>query len=80
MNDFMQKQIDASERLYHMMLADHKQRFEKIADAYALSESLQKKINERDEEIQKLKCQLLAYESLERMWLIKCPNLAVFDL
>jgi hypothetical protein len=67
MNDFMQKQIEASERLYTMMLADHKQRFEKIADAYALSESLQKKINERDEEIQKLKCQLLAYESLERM-------------
>jgi hypothetical protein len=67
MNDFMQKQIEASERLYTMMLADHKQRFEKIADAYALSESLQKKINERDEEIQKLKCQLLAYEALERM-------------
>jgi len=67
MNDFMQKQIEASERLYTMMLADHKQRFEKIADAYALSESLQKKLNDRDEEIQKLKCQLLAYESLERM-------------
>jgi len=67
MNDFMQKQIDASERLYHMMLADHKQRFEKIADAYALSESLQKKLNDRDEEIRKLKHKLLAYESLERM-------------
>jgi hypothetical protein len=67
MTDFMQKQIEASERLYNMMLADHKQRFEKIAEVYALSESLQKKINERDEEIRKLKRQLLAYESLERM-------------
>jgi ABC-type enterochelin transport system substrate-binding protein len=67
MHDFMQKQIEASERLYNMMMADHKQRFEKIAEVYALSESLQKKINERDEEIQKLKQQLLAYESLERM-------------
>jgi hypothetical protein len=67
MNDFMQKQIDASERLYHMMLADHKQRFEKIADAYALSESLQKKINERDEEIAKLRRQLQVYEALEKM-------------
>jgi hypothetical protein len=67
MSDFMQKQIDASERLYHMMLADHKQRFEKIADAYALSESLQKKINERDEEIAKLRRQLQAYEALEKM-------------
>jgi ABC-type enterochelin transport system substrate-binding protein len=67
MHDFMQKQIEASERLYNMMMADHKQRFEKIAEVYALSESLQKKINERDEEIQKLKRQLFNYESLERM-------------
>ena len=67
MNDFMQKQIEASERLYTLMLADHKERFEKIAEAYNLSESLQKKLNERDEEIRKLKRQLLAYESLERI-------------
>jgi len=67
MTDFMQKQIEASERLYNMMMADHKQRFEKIAEVYALSESLQKKINERDEEIRKLKLKLLTYESLERM-------------
>lgn len=67
MQDFMQKQIEASERLYDMMLADHKQRFEKIAEAYALSEHLQKKLDERDKEIQKLKKQLLVYESFERM-------------
>jgi hypothetical protein len=58
MSDFMQKQIEASERLYTMMLADHKQRFEKVAEVYALSEHLQKKLNERDEEIQALKWQL----------------------
>jgi hypothetical protein len=67
MNDFMQKQIDASERLYNMMLADHKQRFEKIADAYALSESLQKKINERNEEIANLRRQLQVYEAIEKI-------------
>ena len=67
MNDFMQKQIEASERLYNMMLTDHKQRFEKIAEVYDLSESLQRKLNERDEEIRRLKRQLLNYESLERM-------------
>lgn len=67
MENFIQKQIEASERLYNMMLADHKQRFEKIAEAYALSEHLQKKLNERDEVIRKLKNKLLAYESLERM-------------
>lgn len=67
MNDFMQKQIEASERLYTIMLEDHKQRFEKISEAYMLSESLQKKLKERDDEIQKLKRKLLTYESLERM-------------
>jgi ABC-type enterochelin transport system substrate-binding protein len=67
MSDFMQKQIEASERLYNMMMADHKQRFEIIAEVYGLSESLQKKINERDEEIKKLKRLLQAYETVERM-------------
>jgi ABC-type enterochelin transport system substrate-binding protein len=67
MSDFMQKQIEASERLYHMMLADHKQRFEKIAEVYDLSESLQKKLNERDEEIRNLKRQIQAFEAIERM-------------
>jgi polyhydroxyalkanoate synthesis regulator phasin len=67
MSDFMQKQIEASERLYHMMLADHKQRFEKIAEVYDLSESLQKKLNERDEEIRNLKRQIQALEATERM-------------
>jgi len=67
MDNFIQKQIEASERLYNMMMADHKERFEKIAEAYNLSESLQKKINERDAEIAKLRRQLLAYETMERM-------------
>jgi putative heme iron utilization protein len=67
MDNFIQKQIEASERLYNMMIADHKERFEKIAEVYSLSESLQKKLNERDEEIRKLKRQLLAYETMERM-------------
>jgi ribosomal protein L20A (L18A) len=67
MDNFIQKQIEASERLYAIMLADHKARFEKIANAYSLCESLQKKLAERDEEIRKLKRQLQAYEAFERM-------------
>jgi hypothetical protein len=62
MSDFMQKQIEASERLYTMMLADHKQRFEKVAEVYALSEHLQKKLNERDVEIQALKWRIFVLE------------------
>jgi stress response protein YsnF len=67
MSDFMQKQIEASERLYHMMLADHKQRFERIAEVYDLSENLQKKLNERDEEIRNLKQKIQTFEAIERM-------------
>ena len=67
MSDFMQKQIESSERLYKMMLTDHKERIEKITETYSLSESLQKKLNERDEEIARLKRVLQAYEAMERM-------------
>jgi hypothetical protein len=67
MSDFMQKQIEASERLYAIMLADHKERFEKIATAYNLSESLQRKLDERDAEIAFLRRKLQAYEVMERM-------------
>ena len=67
MSDFMQKQIDASERLFNMMLEDHKQRFEKIKEVYILSESLQKKLNDRDAEIARLRQQLRIYESIDFM-------------
>jgi len=67
MSDFIQKQIDASERLFNVMLEDHKQRFDKIAAVYLLSESLQKKLNERDLEIARLRQQLRIYESIDFM-------------
>ena len=67
MSNFIQKQIEISERLYTIMLADHKQRFEKIAEVYKLSESLHKKLNDRDAEIAKLRRQLEAYDVMERM-------------
>jgi hypothetical protein len=67
MNDFIQKQIESSERLYKMMFQDHKERVEKTVEVYNLSESLLNKIKERDEEIAKLRRQLRAYELLDRI-------------
>jgi hypothetical protein len=67
MKDFIQKQIESSERLYQIMMDDHTHRLKNMTEVYGLSESLQKKLQERDEEIRKLKRQLLTYESLERM-------------
>jgi hypothetical protein len=67
MNGFIQKQIESSERLYKMMFDDHHARVEKIAETYSLSESLQRKLNERDAEIAILRRKLEIYEALERM-------------
>jgi hypothetical protein len=67
MDNFIQKQIDASERLYNMMLSDHKMRFEKIAETSNLSESLQKNLHDRDKTIADLRAKLMAYEVAEKL-------------
>ena len=51
----MQVQIDASERLYKMMVEDHKERVRDMAVWADTSVSLMKKLDERDAEIVKLR-------------------------
>lgn len=67
MSDFYQKQIEASERLYQMMMDDHNERMKVLVDSYDLSASLVKKLEERDKEIERLRTKLRGYEALERM-------------
>jgi hypothetical protein len=67
MNIFIQKQIESSERLYKMMFQDHVDRVKNVTNVYEVSESLQKKLDQRDAEIAKLRRQLRAYELIERM-------------
>ena len=67
MSDFYQKQIQASERLYQMMMDDHNERMKVLVDSYDLSASLVKKLEERDKEIERLRTKLRGYEALERM-------------
>jgi hypothetical protein len=55
MKDFLQVQIEASERLYNMMLDDHKERVRDMAMWADTSVSLMKKLDERDAEILKLR-------------------------
>jgi hypothetical protein len=66
-SDFYQKQIEASERLYQMMMDDHNERMKVLVDAYDLSASLVKKLEERDAEINRLRSRLRSYEILETM-------------
>jgi hypothetical protein len=66
-SDFYQKQIEASERLYQMMMDDHNERMKVLVDAYDLSASLVKKLEERDAEIARLRAMLRSYELLETL-------------
>jgi hypothetical protein len=60
MKDFLQVQIEASERLYNMMLEDHKERVRDMAMWADTSVSLMKKLDERDAEILKLREEIAA--------------------
>ena len=67
MIDFVQKQIDASERLFQMMLDDHKERMTGMKVWVEMNESYQKKLAERDAEITALKNKLAVYETNEKL-------------
>lgn len=55
----MQVQIEASERLYQMMLNDHKERVKDMVVWSETSVSLMNKLKQRDEEIIKLRAEIL---------------------
>ena len=59
----MQVQIDASERLYNMMLEDHKERVRDMAMWAETSVSLMKKLDQRDEEINKLRAEIASLKA-----------------
>ena len=54
----MQTQIEASERLYNMMLEDHKERVRDMAMWADTSVGLMRKLDERDAEIKKLRVEI----------------------
>lgn len=62
MIESVQKQIDASERLFQMMLDDHKERMAGVKVWVDMNESYQKKLAERDAEIAELKKRIAVYE------------------
>lgn len=61
--DFMQMQVEASERLYQMMLDDHKERVRDMSMWAETSVSLMKKLDERDELITKLHAEIAALKA-----------------
>ncbi len=60
MIDFVQKQLEASERLFQMMANDHKERMVGLRVWIDMNESYLKKLEERDAEIAALKLKIAA--------------------
>ena len=65
--NFIQKQLDASERLFNMMVEDNKMRTQNLQMWIDMNESFQKKLAERDAEIEKLRVKLSQYEVGEKL-------------
>ena len=63
----IQKQLDASERLFNMMVEDNKMRTQNLQMWIDMNESFQKKLAERDAEIERLKAKLSQYEVGEKL-------------
>jgi len=67
MISFIQKQIEVSERMFEMMRQDHKERMEQIVMWADMSDSLMRKLEERDKEIDRLNALLRAHETAEKL-------------
>ena len=67
MINFIQKQIEMSERMFELMQKDHKHRMEQIVMWADMSDSLMRKLEERDKEIERLQGLLKAYEIAEKI-------------
>lgn len=67
MVDFIQKQLEASERLFTMMREDHKERMHHATVLAEMNHSLLKKLEERDATIEQLRAQLSQYMVAERL-------------
>ena len=67
MINFIQKQLDASERLFNIMVEDNKMRTQNLQMWIDMNESFQKKLAERDAEIERLRAKLSQYEVGEKL-------------
>jgi hypothetical protein len=64
---FIQKQIEISERMFELMHRDHKQRMEQIVMWADMNDSLLRKLEDRDKEIQRLQGLLNAHKTVEKI-------------
>lgn len=63
MVDFIEKQIEASERLFNMMMQDHKERMKDATIWAEMNASLISKLEQRDAEIANLRYRIKELEN-----------------
>jgi hypothetical protein len=61
------RHIEASERLYRMMMEDHKERVEDLIQWADMNSSLMKKLEERDKRIIELEAEIVALKAAAGM-------------
>ena len=61
------RHIEASERLYNMMLQDHKERVSDLVEWADMNASLMRKLDERDRRVRELEAEIVALKATARM-------------
>jgi hypothetical protein len=61
--DYIERQMEISDKLFKVMFEDHKERVRDLVMWAELDASLIKKLNERDIEIEKLKARITELEN-----------------
>jgi len=58
MKDFIERQMEVSDRLFKVMFEDHKERMKEIVSWAEMNAGLMRKLDERDVEIARLKAKI----------------------
>ena len=61
------RHIEASERLYNMMLQDHKERVRDLVEWADMNASLMRKLDERDRRVRELEAEIVALKATAKM-------------
>ena len=61
--DFIDRQMEASDKLFKVMFEDHKERMKDMVLWADMNSGLMRKLDERDEEISRLTAELIAMKA-----------------
>ncbi len=65
--NMIDRHIEASERLYNMMLQDHKERVSDLVEWADMNASLMRKLDERDRRVRDLEAEIVALKAMAKM-------------